>query len=244
MATIQGMCRNCGALIMFDDRDEQCECVFCNCIFPSAEAVEIFENPEGRTFPNEKFEPSAENKHHYTTRVFSDEGLEKAIKRDEITKANKGEDKKTNEFELSPNDVKAPKKLVWGTIIAAVAIVALVIVIALPMYKSRKALEENIRNNISGVFSGISVDNTMGEDGNPIGYSIDGQKCQKIKVLTSDEVNEDLAKEIYGRYCDLRAEYIGEDDSKVVMDIYCDGGIYTIKTDAGNTAVVFTEDEA
>ena len=41
MATKQGMCKNCGSLVMFDDRDELCECVFCNCVFPSAEAAKI-----------------------------------------------------------------------------------------------------------------------------------------------------------------------------------------------------------
>ena len=38
MATKQGMCRNCGSLVVFDDRDDTCECVFCHCVFPSAEA--------------------------------------------------------------------------------------------------------------------------------------------------------------------------------------------------------------
>ena len=54
MATKQGMCRNCGSLVMFDDRDDLCECVFCNCVFPSEEAAAILANPEGYEFKNEK----------------------------------------------------------------------------------------------------------------------------------------------------------------------------------------------
>jgi len=247
MATIQGMCRNCGSLIMFDDRDEECECVFCNCIFPSREAVEIFEDPEGRTFPNEKFEPSKENKHHHATRVFSDEHLEKAIKRDEIEKANKGETKKENEFEISPNDVKAPKKLVLGLIGSTVAVVALVLVIALPMYNSRKSATEDIMAKINTVFEGIEVDSTLDESGNPIGYNISGQSCQNINILTKDAVDEDQARDIFEDYCGLRADVLGissNTEKGVSMNIYCDGGIYSLKGDSGEVRVQFEDDSA
>ncbi|MBO4242109.1 MAG: hypothetical protein IKT14_04210 [Clostridiales bacterium] len=247
MATIQGMCRNCGSLIMFDDRDTECECVFCNCIFPSSEAVEIFENPEGRTFPNEKFEPSKENKHHHTTRVFSDEHLETAIKRDELARANKPETKKDNEFEISPNDVKAPRKLVIGLIGATVAIVALVIVIALPIRNRRKDATENIMAQINTVFEGIEVDATLDESGNPVGYNISGQSCQHINILTEDQVDESKAKDIFDNYCDLRADILGIDgntEKGVKMNIYCDGGIYTIDGDSGEAEISFSEDSA
>ena len=72
MATKQGMCKNCGSLVMFDDRDELCECVFCNCVFPSAEAAKILENPDGYEFKNEKFEKNTEAgaKHYYSNPVF------------------------------------------------------------------------------------------------------------------------------------------------------------------------------
>ena len=56
MATTQGMCTNCGSLVIFDDRDENCECVFCHCVFPAAEAVELLANPAGHEFKNEKFD--------------------------------------------------------------------------------------------------------------------------------------------------------------------------------------------
>ena len=57
---------------MFDDRDELCECVFCNCVFPSAEAAEILANPEGREFKNETFEKQEGSKHYYSTPVMPD----------------------------------------------------------------------------------------------------------------------------------------------------------------------------
>ena len=120
MATVQGICRNCGSLMMIDDRDETCECVFCNCVFPSSEAIEIFNDPDGREFPNEKFEPSSDGKRHFTTRVFSDESIEKAIKREEIAKSHYDSDYWGYSFTMPKKNVTVTccpytKAEIWGT---------------------------------------------------------------------------------------------------------------------------------
>lgn len=53
MATYHGMCKNCGSLITIDDSKENCECVFCHCVFPRDEAERILENPDNYSFANE-----------------------------------------------------------------------------------------------------------------------------------------------------------------------------------------------
>ena len=153
MATVQGICRNCGSLMMIDDRDETCECVFCNCVFPSSEAIDIFNNPDGREFPNEKFEPSSDGKRHFTTRVFSDESIEKAIKREEIAKSQRAESsaQKTNEFEVSPNDVKAPAKVVVSIVAGFTALVVATLAIAIPMDKTRKEIAAKIAERMPSI---------------------------------------------------------------------------------------------
>ena len=152
MATKQGMCRNCGSLVMFDDRDELCECVFCNCVFPSKEAAEILANPDGYEFKNEKFEKQEGAKHYYSNPVMPDI-VEKAVQRDKVSKTQTDSAKlKASEFEISPNDVKAPKKLVIGMAAGAVLIVAIILAISLPLYFSRKALKEAITADIGTVF--------------------------------------------------------------------------------------------
>ncbi len=242
MATKQGMCKNCGSLIMFDDRDDTCECVFCNCVFPSAEAADIMANPDGRVFPNEKFE-AREGTHHHATRVFSDENIEKAVKRDKAGEGNSSESKK-NEFEVSPNDVKAPPKLVAIVCATAAVIVLLVILIATPLYNSRMKLRKDITGEIATVFDGrINVDVTEDENGYPAGYSIWGQSSQNITVLTNDEVDEDTAKALFEGYCDLRADKLGTDDkySKVEMKIYCENGIYSVSHSSSDTEAVLDE---
>lgn len=241
MATIQGMCKNCGALIMFDDRDDKCECVFCNCVFASSEAVEIFNNPEGYEFPNEKYEPSTENKHYHSTRVFSDEGLEKAIKRDELAKANKSNGTaERNEFEISPNDVKAPKKFVWGLILSLSVLVIATILIAYPMRNSRIAVTEKVTSNIKTVFDGVVDVNTTVDDGKTNGYIIYGQTCQNIKFVTDDTINSQNAEIVYRNYCAVRSDALGKTDSldkNVEMLIYASNGVFEVTSNGSEVLV-------
>lgn len=241
MATIQGMCKNCGALIVFDDRNEKCECVFCNCVFPSSEAIEIFNNPNDYTFANEKFEPTGEDKHLYSTRVFSDEGLEKAIKRDELARATKANGTAVkNEFEISPNDVKAPAKLVWGSIIALCVLIILVIVIGYPMRNSRIEATKKVSDNINQVFDGVLDVNTTLDNGKTSGYIIYGQTCQNIKFVTDDAVNSENAETVYRNYSAVRSDALGrsEDlDKAVDMLIYASNGIFEVSYNGSEVLV-------
>ena len=247
MATDQGICKNCGSLIVFDSRDEQCECVFCHCVFPSAEAIEIFNNPEGREFPNEKFEPNTGAVKHNVTKVYSTESLEKSIAREEMRKAN-SDGPKTNEFEVQAKDVKAPKKLVIGIIAAFVVIVAVVLAISFPMYKDRTALRADIEADIGQVFDGIAtVDTTSDEDGKYYnGFSVFGQTCQCLNVVTTESLEDEDAQAIFENYCALRAEKIadgsGDSYDGVQAKIYCAGGYYTVTGANGEVNVEFTED--
>lgn len=213
---------------MFDDRDENCECVFCNCVFPSAEAIEIMNNPEGYTFPNEKYEPSTDTKRHTTTRVFSDENIQKTIKREELAAANGETAVKKSEFEVSPSDVKAPAKtlsLVIG--ISALALI-LILVISIPLYNKRKDVKLKIEDNIESVYAGIYDDS--------LGYTIWGQTSQHVKFLTSDKVDEEGALQLFENYCAVREDAGGGSKTKnVKVVIYCDGCIWTV-TDSGAEA--------
>ena len=247
MAINQGICKNCGSLIVFDERDSQCECVFCHCVFPSAEAVEIFNNPEGRTFPNEKYEAVEGSGKHNATRVFSTESLEKEIAREELRKAN-SEERQNNEFEVQAKDVKAPAKLVIGVIAGAVLIAAVILAVTFPMYKSRTALRSDIESDIGQVFDGVAaIDLTTDTEGRYYnGFSIFGQTCQYINAVTDEELSEEDANTIFDNYCALRAEKIagGIDDiyDGVVLRLYSAGGYYTVTGADGNVNVEFTED--
>ena len=235
MATKQGICTNCGSLVIFDDRDEVCECVFCHCVFPSAEAVELLANSEGHEFKNEVYEKQEGTKHYYSTPVMPDI-VSKAVERDKVSKSNnKGDDLKLkpSEFELSPNDVKAPAKLVWILSISAVLIIGLIIGIALPIYYSRTNLKEEITAQISDVFEGnCDVNLDKNDAGYVYGYNVFGVTCQNIKVETEDEITEEQAQSMYEAYCALRADKGGYKSSDAVkMEVYTPTTIYTITSE-------------
>ena len=247
MAIKQGICKNCGSLIMFDERDDQCECVFCHCVFPSEEAVEIYNNPEGVVFPNEKYEVNPNAQKHNVTRVYSSDSLEKSIAREEMRKAN-SEGTKTNLYEVQAKDVKAPKGLVIGVCAGAVAIVAVVLTICFPLYKSRVSLRSDIESGMGQVFEGIAdVEMTLDEEGNYYdGFSVFGQTCQYLNAATEDELSEEDAEAIFDNYCALRAEKIADGSADIYdgvqVKIYSHGGYYTVTGANGEVNAVFTED--
>ena len=235
MATKQGMCRNCGSLVMFDDRDELCECVFCNCVFPSKEAAEILANPDGYEFKNEKFEKQEGAKHYYSNPVMPDI-VEKAVQRDKVSKTQTDSAKlKASEFEISPNDVKAPKKLVIGMAAGAVIILAIILAISLPLYFSRKALKQAITADIGTIFD--STDSVSYSDFDYKQFNIYGLSCQFIKLGLSDEITDTQAKALYTNYTKLRSDKRGEDSGEVEMYIYTPDTIYFVNKDGVTTDV-------
>ncbi len=237
MATKQGMCRNCGSLVMFDDRDELCECVFCNCVFPAKEAAELLANPDGHEFKNEKFEKTEGAKHYYSNPVMPDV-VEKAVQRDKVSKTQTDTAKlKPNEFEISPNDVKAPKKLIIGMAAGALVVVAIIMAIALPLYFSRKALKQAIIADIGNVFDNADTEETSFTNFDYKQFNIYGLSCQYVKLGLSDEITEDQAKTLYSNYVQLRTEKRGEESGEVEMHIYTPDTIFFVTKDGITTDV-------
>ncbi|MBR3462528.1 MAG: hypothetical protein IKH20_07625 [Clostridiales bacterium] len=230
MATKQGMCRNCGSLVMYDDREELCECVFCNCVFPSKEAAEILENPSAYEFKNEKFEKQEGAKHYYSNPVMPDL-VGKAVNRDKVSKQKQADELKlkASEFEISPNDVKAPKNLVIGMIAGTVVLVAVILAISLPLFFSRRALSSSIKADIDTIFELQAPGST--DEAPAFEYkqvNVYGISCQYVRLGLSDEVTEDQARTLYSNYAKLRADKRGEDSGDVEMYIYTPDTVFFI----------------
>lgn len=240
MANLQGICRNCGSLMIVDDRDSECECIFCNCVFPTSEALELLANPDGREFPNEKFDKTTEGKHHYTNRVYSTESLEKTVKRQELTAANStSTSSSNNEFELSPNDVKAPGKVVAIVSASIAALVVVSALIAFPRYNERTKLRENISSGISSVYEGlVDVDSSLNDQGFTKGYMISGQTCETVKLITDDEVDSETAIALFDNYCSLRSSFYSGKNSEVTMTVYSSGNVFIVSNESGSAEIV------
>ena len=245
MATAKGICKNCGSLIVFNDQDSKCECLFCNCVFPSEEAIELMKNPSDHEFPNEKYEKTQEASHYYATT-----SLDKVAPiwdREKTTKNAYVEDSSRNEFELSPNDVKAPKKVVMTITLSAVAFVAIVAAISIPLWFTRTNLLKAVEDRIPDVVANqIEVNTSINPDTDRAeGYFISGVNCQKVKLVTADSVTEDVAVNIFENYAQVRAEAgngkVNKND--LVVEIYCEGGIYRVTSAKDQITAVYTANE-
>ena len=237
------MCRNCGSLVVFDDRDDTCECVFCHCVFPSEEAVALLANPEGHEFKNEKFEAKEGGKHYYSNPVMPDT-VTKAVQREAVS--SKGDDLKLkpSEFEVSPNDVKAPKKLVIGYSAAALAAIIIVLAISFPLYLSRKKLRDAIAADINTTFDSVEKEETSGRQ-----FIIYGQTCQNVKLSLPEGIDKAKAQDYYSKYCELRtAKRDGNNSGSVKMEIFTPDTIYYVSgegvTENVQETVVITESTA
>ena len=234
MATEQGMCKNCGSLLMVNSNDELCECVFCDCVFPSAEAIEIFKNPDGVEFPNLP-QPKRDSKgaRHVVTPVFEDV-VEKAVK---VDKAQNKETKVEKLYELSPDDVKAPKKVKLIVYLATAACILIVLGISIPLSLLRTKHSANIKENISRCIldSGMAVSAVV-EDGYATGYRLYGQSNDKLAMVSSEEVDKTQVLKAFESFCAIRGEEYGysADDGAhyydgVVLTVYAPNGRFTIE---------------
>jgi len=234
MASKQGICKNCGSLIMLNDREELCECLFCDCVFPSAEAIEIAKNPGAYTFPHEKMEKHEGVKKYNVTPVYPDP-IPAAVKRAEATAPLKVE---KNPYEVSPDDIKAPRKTLWTIVGITLAIIVLVVGITFPIYRDRmdhrNAISASISDKDSVVFSEFSVDTTKA-DGYYSGFSLVGQTNGGLAVTTKDAVTNNDVLLTFENYADLRAGKYGIKQSDfaghygdVTLTVYAANGIYTL----------------
>ncbi len=234
MATEQGICKNCGSLLMVNSSDELCECIFCDCVFPSAEAIEIFKNPDGVEFPNLP-QPKREGKvtRHTVTPVF-DDVVEKAVR---VDKAVNKEAKVEKLYELSPDDVKTPKKVKMIVYLATAACLLIVLGISIPLCVIRsnhaKGIEKNIARCITD--SGMKV-STEVDGGYATGYKISGQTNKKLELVSSEDVEKAQVLSAFESYCAIRGEEYGYSSSDsahyysgVVLTVYAPNGRFTIE---------------
>lgn len=230
MASKQGLCKNCGSLIMLNDREELCECLFCDCVFPSAEALEIAKNPKAYTFPNEKMEKREGMKKYNVTPVYPDP-IPAAVKRAETTAPMKIE---KNPYEVSPDDIKTPKKtflIILGIVAAAILIV---LAVSYPLYRDRTVHRDAISGSISTVFNRFTVD-TSKKDDYYIGFSMDGQNNANLKITTVNTVTNEDVLITFENYAALRAKDYGIKESDfggyydaVTLTVYAANGIFVL----------------
>ena len=239
MAIAQGICKNCGSMVVYNTGDDTCECIFCNAVFPMSELIPIDAELKDIVFPNEKFEKrSNSTKTSYS--MMPDQvsvEVERAKKHEALSPEAQN---KTNEFEISAKDVKAPKKLVIMIAAATAAFVLIVVAISLPLYFMRTGLLKSVEERMGDVTKDVvKVDTSKDADGRNVGFSLEGLNSQIVGIVTEDQASEEKAKQLFDNYCKVRGEIKeGLDSSDVKMTLYAKEGIYQVTADG----VEFVED--
>ena len=235
MAIAEGICRNCGSMIMLENREESCECLFCNCVFPVSEALALAADSEGHVFPNEPLEKREDVRRLTVTPVFQDP-VPAAVQRAEKTAAVQKEEKV--EYEVSPDDVKMPVETLKKILVIAAAFVALVLVISLPLSISRIRHRNALSKDISTVFTEFSV-NVEKEDGYFVGFYLNGQKNGEIAVVTGDKLTPEAVLQTFKNYAAFRGEEYGIPESSfnayyspISLSVYGQGESYFISVDS------------
>lgn len=233
MAVAQGICKNCGSLIVYNTADEVCECIFCNAVFPLAELIPMDAELKDIVFPNEKFEKTDATKHHYVVPVLPDQ-VEVNVEREKRSKTLDASTKEKIEYEVQAKDVKAPKNVIIALTAISVAVLVIVLAISLPMYNSRTKLLDKMQGNMATITKDIvTVDTSLDDKGFSKGYFISGIKCSNVAVVTNDEIDEATAKSLFVSYCNKRAEVSNiKGDSDVEITIYAQKGIYKVTADS------------
>lgn len=228
MASAQGICKNCGSLIMLNDKEELCECLFCDCVFPSAEALEIAKNPGAYTFPNET-QPKREGVKKYNVTPVYPDPIPAAVKRAEIEKPAAKAEK--NPYEVSPDDVKAPKKIVALVSGITAGVILLVLAISWPLYADRMSHRDQLSAAIPGVCTEFKVDSTK-TDGYYVGFSLKGQSNNSLSLTTEDTVTKEDVLKTVENYANERAKEYGIGDSNrydnVSLTVYASNGGFSI----------------
>ncbi len=207
MATQQGICKNCGSLIMLNDKEELCECLFCDCVFPSKEAMEIAKHPEDFTFPNEP-QPKREGTKRYNAAPVFPDPIPAAVKRAEVKEEPKVQ---KSPYEVSPDDIKAPKKALFVICGIAAAAIVLTIAIAWPLYSIRMSNRSALAEVMSEeVFTAFKVNTEDPEQkGSHIGFALRGQQNNELIVATSDKITNEDVLTTFKNYARARAEQYG-----------------------------------
>ena len=151
------------------------------------------------------------------------------------------------EYEISPDDVKPPKKTLQIIALCTIAFFAITAVITVPRYLTRNNYRTNIINEIAEVFTEFKVDtDTVFEDhaeaesdGYYVGFFINGQSNAEISVVTQEKIDEAAVLKTFENYAALRAKVYEIDETdfssmykSLSMRVYSSSAIYTIEVDS------------
>lgn len=229
MAVTQGKCKNCGSLVLVDTKKDQAHCLFCNCVFPKQEALDLLANDEGHTYLNEE-QPQ------YNGPQLSPVGQQKVVFDSPKTTA---ADRKTHDKTSSTESFTARNKKLPDTkltnrqrlffLVSISAIVVIFFALTLPFVVPR----ERVKSELSEEFTSVIADNTdLTEEQLTLGKNFDIQRQDNSLVtIVVNKADKKLMVNLFDQFCKLRAKAMGQSEVKheeVTMRILSQNGSFEI----------------
>ncbi|NLJ69967.1 MAG: hypothetical protein GX328_00685 [Clostridiaceae bacterium] len=215
----EGMCKNCGSLVYVDPKHENCHCLFCDCVFPAKEALEIVKHPQDYEFLNEEqpeYKGEAINPQQTKVNANLDQLIERREKKSKA--ASKPKPKYAIEKKEIP-DVNLSKKQILTIIGIVLAVVAIFLVITLPQTVTRDQHRANITDEFKKALNDETYNDLIDYDQ---GFAIYRMNNTHADLIVEAELSKEDARDIFASYCEARANVHNidlEDMNKVYADV-------------------------
>ncbi len=198
----QGICKNCGSIVFVDEKKEKCHCLFCNCVFPSAEALEIAKNPTAYEFPNEE-QPE------YIPEGSPVNNNAAALKKLEVQQKKKEKVAKPQYqvVKKSIPDVKLSKKQVFVMIAIFVVLIVAFLAVTLPFTIKRDQQRVLITEKFQQAEDLGELKKSIDFDE---GFVLSNMDNSHLDLITDEKLTKEQVREIFLVFSEVRAEALQE----------------------------------
>lgn len=199
----EGICKNCGSIVFVNPKKDKCHCLFCNCVFPASEALEIAKDPSKYEFPNEEqpdYIPDDLDVHSNSNRA----NINK------LTQVQKKKPKKKTKAkytvkEKSLPDINLTKKQIFSVIGISLVLAALFLLVMLPQTIYRDKKREEITTEFQEqIENGDLKESINFEDG----FVISRLRNTHLDLITDEMLSKEEVKDIFQLFCESRASVI------------------------------------
>jgi predicted nucleic acid-binding Zn-ribbon protein len=214
MAKKEAYCTQCGSLIQVDDTKSQVKCIFCGSEIDTQQALKLNEDPESRELLQQQVLEQSQKikeekkKHKPDTANAKSESLA-------VSKKSSSSKTVRQMTVVKPLPLRV-KLIILGIFVMTVIVISAILV---PLISTRDAKRHALETRFDAGFSVKVVDFTFKYHNN-----------REIWLVTSDEVDETLAREIFNEYYAIyEKEYPSlSEKTKAAMKvrIYAPAGLY------------------
>lgn len=202
----EGMCKNCGSIVYVDPKQDNCHCLFCDCVFPTEEALDIIRHPEDFEFPNEE-QPEYTGEEINPQQSKINANLNQQVEKREKKAKAKAKPKYAVESKQLP-DINLTKKQILSVVAIVAVIAGLFLLITLPQTIRRDNQRVEITDRLKTELSEQSYNEAL--DFNE-GFAISRIRNSYVDIISAGDLSKEDAVDIFETYCKTRADVMNID---------------------------------